>query len=99
MCIGEIQSKTAGAEVNSDLPLSWQVVQNGSFLTYFAAEKGFCTEMSEGRKQSVVLSSCAPQKASAITKQVEELFLRGKNNWEGKRNAENMREMQRISQS
>lgn len=52
-----------------------------------------------GNKASVVLSSCAPQKASAITKQEEELLLRGKNNWGGKRNAENITEMQRISQS
>lgn len=52
-----------------------------------------------GNKVSVALSSCVSQKASAITNQAEEVFLRGKNNWGGKRNAENMREMQRISQS
>jgi len=41
----------------------------------------------------VVLSCCAPQKASAITEQEEELLLRGRNNRGQKREAENIREI------
>lgn len=59
-----------------------------------------CNEcLKAANKASMVLSHCAPQKASAIAKQAEGVLLRGRDNWGGKREAENIREMQRISRS
>lgn len=104
MCIGEIQSKwkIAGTEVNSDLPSAF------TGCTELVLSHLFCSKerhflynkcLKAGKKAGVVLSCCAPQKASAVTEQAEGLLLKGRNNGGGKREAENIREMQRISQS
>lgn len=59
----------------------------------------FNDSLKAGSKASVVLYRCAPQKASANTDQAKGLLLGGRNNWGGKREAENIGEIQRISQS